>query len=301
MNSSSKPNRSLLFVPGDDERKLDRALHSRADIIILDLEDAVAPNRKEHARAEVSSRIRSGAFGSANVAVRINPRGSGDFEEDLAVVVPAWPNLLMIPKVEGLHDVEHVARVVAKHEVPGSPLHLLALVETARGIERLGSFSDPPASPDSGIERLAGLCFGNADFALDMGLPDADLANGVLAQARSRLAIAAVAARVPPIDGVCLAVKDDDAFAAQARAAVGLGFEGKLCIHPAQVGLANEIFTPDANRTEASQRILDAWESSAGDDRGVITLDGQMVDAPLVEVHRRVLERARVARIADES
>jgi citrate lyase subunit beta/citryl-CoA lyase len=277
-----------MFVPGHDVRKLDRADTAGADTLILDLEDAVATSRKERAREEVSNRIRSAAFTASEVAVRVNAPGTRYFEADLACVVAAGARLLMIPKAESARGIAAVSRAVSKIERSGdgAPVRFLALVESARGIAQVESIGQ-------GASRLDGLCFGNADFALDMGLPDGDPSTGVVYQARCNLAIAAVAARVSPIDGVCLSVKDDAAFAAEATEAVRLGFQGKLCIHPSQVPLANEIFTPSDDQIAAARRIVEAWNTAMASGEGVFSLDGKMIDAPLVAIQKRVLERAR--------
>jgi citrate lyase subunit beta/citryl-CoA lyase len=167
---------------------------------------------------------------------------------------------------------------------------LLALVETAAGISRVEELAGANS-------RIDALCFGNADFSLDMGLPEADPSTGVLLHARCRLAIAAAAAKVTPIDGVCLAVKDTDAFAKEGNLALRLGFEGKLCIHPAQVEIANSIFTPTADQIETALRVIEGWEAAVADGKGVFALDGKMVDPPLVDIQQRVIDRAKQAGI----
>jgi citrate lyase subunit beta/citryl-CoA lyase len=288
MTRKSRTRRSLLFVPGNDVRKLDRADTACADTVILDLEDAVAANEKERAREEVANRIRGAAFTTSEVAVRINAPGTREFEADIDTVVSAGARLLLIPKAESALGMAGVSKAVSKIERTGvgGSVRLLALVESARGIAHLESIGQ-------GSSRLEGLCFGNADFALDMSLPDADPSSGVVYHARCDLAIAAVAARVSPIDGVCLSVRDDAAFRAEAMEAVRLGFHGKLCIHPSQVRLANEIFSPSEGQVAAARRIVEAWDAATMRGQGVFSLDGKMIDAPLVEVQKQLLERAR--------
>ena len=296
MRWKSRCRRSLLFVPGQDVRKLDRADTAGADTLILDLEDAVATSQKERAREEVSNRIRGAAFTASEVAVRVNAPGTRYFEADLASVVTAGARLLMIPKAENALGIAAVSEAVAKIEPSGESarVRFLALVESARGIAHVASIGQ-------GTSRLEGLCFGNADFALDMGLPDGDPSSGVVYQARCNLAIAAVATRLSPIDGVCLSVKDDAAFGAEATEAVRLGFQGKLCIHPSQVPLANKIFTPTDDQIVAARRIVEAWNTATASGQGVFSLDGKMIDAPLVAVQKRVLERARSVKELPES
>jgi len=134
-----------------------------------------------------------------------------------------------------------------------------------------------------------------------MGLPEPDPATGVLLHARCRLAIAAAAAKVAPIDGVCLAVKDTAAFLEEGNMALRLGFEGKLCIHPAQVEIANAIFTPTTEQIETALRVIDGWEAAVADGKGVFALDGKMIDPPLVYIHQRVIDRAKLAGALDRT
>jgi len=146
---------------------------------------------------------------------------------------------------------------------------------------------------------LDALCFGNADFSLDMGLADSDLSAGVVYHARSSLAITAAAAGVVAIDGVCLAIRDDNAFESEARAALSMGFMGKLCIHPTQVAIANDVFTPTPEQIARAKRVVDASSEAERPGQGVFALDGKMVDAPLLLLQQRLLERARRAGVLD--
>jgi citrate lyase beta subunit len=284
----SRPRRSLLFVPGSDPRKLDKADSAGADTLILDLEDAVVPGQKQQARTLVAERIRSGAFEASEVAVRVNAPQTEFFAADLAAVVSAGARLLVIPKAESARGIAAVSRAVSQIErsSDGETVRLLALVESARGIANVSSIAQK-------ARRLDGLCFGNADFSLDMGLPDGDPSSGVVYHARCNLAIAAVAGDLSAIDGVCLSVRDAAAFRAEASEAARLGFHGKLGIHPSQVPLANEIFTPTDEQIVAARRIVDAWDAASASGQGVFSLDGKMIDAPLVAIQKRVLARAQ--------
>jgi citrate lyase beta subunit len=226
------------------------------------------------------------------MAVRVNPLESPNFEADLEAVVSAGARTIMLPKSQSPEGLEQAsaaaARLEAKLEAPSGSVRLLALVETAAGISRVEAL----AGADS---RIDALCFGNADFSLDMGLPDADPSTGVLLHARCRLAIAAAAAKVTPIDGVCLAAKDTAAFSEEGNLALRLGFEGKLCIHPAQVEIANSIFTPTADQIETALRVIEGWKAAVADGKAVFALDGKMVDPPLVDIQQRVIDRAKQA------
>jgi len=292
MRQTTRLRRSLLFVPGSEQRKLDRSRETAADLLIFDLEDSVAPDHKARAREMVADHIRSVGSAEPEFSVRVNPLESPDFEADLEAVVSAGARTIMLPKSQSPEDLENAsataARLEAKFEAPGESVRLLALVETAAGISRVEALADADS-------RIDALCFGNADFSLDMGLPEADTSTGVLLHARCRLAIAAAAAKVTPIDGVCLAVKDTAAFLEEGNLALRLGFEGKLCIHPAQVEIANSIFTPTAGQIETALRVIEGWEAAVADGKGVFALDGKMIDPPLVDIQQRVIDRAKQA------
>jgi len=281
--------RSLFFVPGGEPRKLEKARGAGADTLLLDLEDSVAVPEKERAREAVAGCVREGGFGEAEVAVRVNPPGTPFFEDDLAQAVGAGAHAIMLPKAERAEGVARVAAQIAALEASrpsGPPVRLLALVETAAGIVNAASL--PRAGP-----RVDALCFGHADFSRDMGLVDVDPARGVVLHARCTLAIAARAADVAPIDTVFVDVRDEAGFRADARLGVELGFEGKLCIHPAQVGIANEIYSPTDAQIDYARRVVEAAAEARAAGRGVFTVDGKMVDEPLIAAQERILGRAR--------
>ena len=286
--------RSLLFVPGAETRKLERADSAGADTLVFDLEDSVELGAKERARALVGERLAAGTGHSERV-VRINGCHTPYFERDVFEVVAAGARSLMLPKscpATLARARLHLASVEQQLSLEAGCIRLLGLVETADGIGRLPQLLDEPA-------RLDALCLGNADFSLDMGLADGDLSAGVVFHARCSLAIAAAAAGVAAIDGVCLAVRDTDAFAAEARTAANLGFTGKLCIHPAQVAVANDVFTPTPEQIARARAVVEAWAAAPRGAPGVFSLDGRMVDAPVLELQQRVLERARRAGVLD--
>jgi citrate lyase beta subunit len=288
--------RSLLFVPGGELRKLEGADSAGADTLIFDLEDSVDLGSKERARNLVVERLKAGSFDSECV-VRINGCHTPYFDRDVLEVVAAGARSLMLPKCNPSTLARarlHLASVEQQLALEAGCVRLLGLVETANGIARLPWLLDEPA-------RLDALCFGNADFSLDMGLPDGDLCAGVVYHARCSLAITAVAAGVVSIDGVCLAIRDDDAFEAEARDALSLGFTGKLCIHPAQVPIANHVFTPTPDQIARARRVLDASSAAEQAGQGVFALDGKMVDAPVLELQQRLLDRARRAGVLDET
>lgn len=280
-----------MFVPGAEPRKLERARESGADTLLLDLEDAVVPERKTEAREQVAAVLRAGGFGNSEVAVRVNAPGTAELDRDLEAVVGAGARLLMLPKSQNADEIARVVESFRRFE-GGRPaaeeVKLLLLVESPVGI--IQAVTIGRATP-----RTEALCFGHADFSLAMGLVDFDASKGIVYHARCALVIAAKACGVTPIDTVHLAVKDEAAFREDAEIGLRLGFEGKLCIHPRQVEIVNEVYTPRPEQIDYALRVVEAWERARAEGRGVFTLDGQMIDAPLVEVQQRILERARRA------
>ena len=255
--------RTLLFVPGDRPDRFDKAVASGADVVLLDLEDAVAPDRKDAARSAVERWLTAGG----RAAVRLNASGTPGYERDLASAVSA--SGVVLPKAE---SPEVVAALVAALP-PGTPV--LPLVETPRGLLAVSEICSVP-----GVARVA---FGNADFAAELGVdPASHLA---LAAARSQIVYASAAAGcAPPVDGVTTSVRDSSALLADARHARELGFTGKLLIHPSQVEPVARLMAPTAEEVRWAREVL----ASAGD--GVSVVDGHMVDEPVLRRARRVLE-----------
>lgn len=264
-----------------------------ADTLLFDLEDSVAPQHKAEARKHVAAALQAGGFGDTEAAVRVNAPGTPYFDADLEAVIAAGGCTIMLPKSE---SVEQIARAVAtlhtlergRQEKGEESTKLLLLVESPAGIAQ--ALTIGRVTP-----RIEALCFGHADFSSSMGLMEADASEGVVYHARCSLVIAAKACGVTPIDTVYLAVNDERAFREDAELGLNLGFEGKLCIHPRQVEIANEVYTPEPEQIDRALRVIEAWERAQAEGRGVFTLDGKMIDAPLVAVHKRVLERARRA------
>ena len=282
--------RSLLFVPGIATQRFAKARDSGADTILCDLEDSVPPDAKERARELVCTALGEGGFGDTEAAVRINAPGTPYHEDDLRAVATAGAQAIMIPKSERVEDLQAAASVLDELDAPA---RILALLETPRGVARALDVGE--ASP-----RVAALCFGHADFALEMGVPADDPSSGVLFHARCAVAVAARACNAQPVDNVCLAVRDDEAIRRDVEVGMRLGFEGKLCIHPAQVAIANELYTPTPEQVQYAQRVVSGWRAARAEGLGVFTLDNKMVDAPLVRAQERVLARAHRAGLIAE-
>lgn len=260
--------RSVLFVPGTRTDWVAKAFRAGADLVVVDLEDAVAAADKERARAAVAQLSARPAL-----TVRCNPPGSAEGRADLAALRTAgWSGGVVIPKVESAADIAAVRR--AWPEPP-----LLALVESAVGLVRA-----PEIATAEGVVRLA---FGLVDYQRDLGLPG-DPAG--LDYPRSMLAVASRVAGLPaPVDGPVVALGDGEAVAADARRARALGMRGKVCIHPAQVPVVNAVFSPGAEEIEWARRVIAAADAAG---QGVLRVDGEMVDRPVLDRARQILSSA---------
>jgi citrate lyase subunit beta / citryl-CoA lyase len=296
--NSSAPLRSWLFVPGDSERKQTRALQSAADVIILDLEDSVAPAQLPAARrrvAEVLGAARSA--GGPQRWVRINPPGGALMSEDLtAVFAQAVPAGLVLPKISSPEEIVTVADLLTTLERgrDAVPARLLVIAtETARGLLALPGY--PAAlSGEAAAARLAGLTWGMEDLSAALGASGKRDAHGALTftfqLARTQCLLAAAALGVQAIDQVFTDFRDADGLAGEVGAARRDGFSGKLAIHPDQIAPINQAFSPSGAEREHARRVVAAFEAAAG--AGVAELDGQMIDRPHLLLAQRILAAA---------
>jgi len=277
--------RSLLFAPGDDARKADKALASPADGVILDLEDSVALPGKDAARAQVAALLPS--VSRPGVVVRINPRGTPWYLADLAAAVPHRPAAVLLPKCTGLDDLRaldhHLEALEVAHGLPiGSVLVLALVTETAASLARL----DYRGAPG----RLLALCFGAEDLSADLGIAPRDAGQAYaapVAAARAMTVLAAAAAGVPALDTPWPDPRDPAGLAGEAQQAATDGFAGKLCIHPAQITAVNVAFTPTPERVAWAVRVRNGF--AAHPDAGVFALDGKMIDRPHLRLAERIL------------
>lgn len=285
--------RSLLFAPGDSPRKLDKAFGCGTDCVILDLEDSVAIGRKQAARdtaANFLASVRS-AETRPRLYVRINALDTGLAEADLEAVLPRRPDGIMLPKCRHGADVQHLgARLAVREAEVGAPdgaTQIIAVAtETAASVFGLGSYA-------GASRRLAGLTWGAEDLSADLGaetnrLPDDSYAPPYLL-VRSLTLIAAHAAETQAIDTVYPAFRNMEGFRAECLAARRDGFTAKMAIHPDQVAVINEVFTPPADQVARARAIVAAF--AADPEAGVIGLDGEMLDRPHLKRAERLLAR----------
>ena len=289
--------RSLLFVPGDSQSKMENAVGCGADALILDLEDSVAEGAKPTARATISAFLkRHRQPRRPQLWVRINPIGSVLVLEDLAAVAPDGPDGIVLPKPDSAAAVIQLDMQLSEHETragrsPGGIKVLPIATETPASLFSLGSYT--PAVP-----RLAGITWGAEDLPTALGAVISRHENGQYTDAcrlaRTLCLAAAANAGVPAIETVYPAFRDLDgvrAYAAQGRRE---GFSGMMAIHPAQVSTINEVFTPGVAEIAEAQRIVNAFAASP--DVGVVAMDGKMVDAPHLVRAQRVLAMAQAVK-----
>ena len=292
--------RSLLFVPADDAKKLDKAMACGADALIVDLEDSIP------ARGKAQARMRAAAFiGEAGKAahrprllVRINGFATGLADADLDAVVPARPDAIMLPKAEGGPDVVRAdAKLSAREAIAGLPdgsIRIVAIAtETATALFLAGTYGGASA-------RLEGLTWGAEDLSAELGAKANRDGDGRFLDpyrlARALCLAGAAAARVQAIDTVAVDFRNAAALRQESEEARRDGFTGKMAIHPAQVPIINEVFAPSAAAVAEARAVIAAFE--ANPDRGTVGIDGVMYDRPHLERARQLLARATAAGLA---
>jgi citrate lyase subunit beta/citryl-CoA lyase len=287
--------RSLLFVPGDSQRKFEKALGTDADVLILDLEDSVALSAKEAARQTARAALEAARRLDRRplLYVRVNPLDSGLIEADLDAVVPAAPDGIMLPKALGGQSVMHLSTKLAVREaesdLPDGGIAILPIAtESAAAIFVMGSYAGASG-------RLRGLSWGAEDLSADVGALANRLPDGTYTDpyrlARSLALFAACAAEIAPIDTVFTNFRDAKGLETECAAGRRDGFTGKLAIHPDQVEVINRAFTPSAEEIGRARAIIDAFARNPG--AGVLGVDGEMVDRPHVRRAERLLQRVK--------
>lgn len=278
--------RSLLFVPGNSAKMIAKAAASPADVIILDLEDAVHPDAKPEARKVVVEAL-AGTTAGPRRYVRVNSLDTAWCREDLEAIIPAGPDGIVLPKTSGPEDVVRLSDLIARHERPertGKTNIIVVCTETASSTLSLAakSWHHP---------RLAGLMWGGEDLSAAIGATtnrdDQGRYTGPFALARNLCLLAACAADVAPIDAVFTDFRDGTGLRSEADAARRDGFSAKAAIHPSQVEIINRCFTPTDDERRWAERVVAAFQSSA---KGAVQLDGIMLDAPHLKQARRIIE-----------
>lgn len=292
--------RSLLAVPASNRKMVEKALASEADAVFLDLEDAVAPEKKAGARDDVVRALNELDWGGRPKLFRVNALDTRWFYRDVVEVVEAAGERLdavLVPKVNRPEDLHAVAVLLdgieLDGELPPGKIALEAQIETAEGLTNIDAIA-------RSTDRLGALHFGPGDFAASLGMPQTSLGTrdewdeaypghrfGYVMQ---RMVVAARAAGLRAVDGPMADHRDEKGLRAACRLARALGFDGKWCIHPAQVPVANEVFSPTEGEISWAEKVVGAYESANAAGSGAVSVDGQMVDAASIRMARRTLD-----------
>lgn len=280
--------RSVLFMPGDSLRKIEKAATLPADSVIMDLEDGVAFNRKTEARATIVEALRTLDFGGRERLVRINPVGSGLEMADLDAVAAGRPDGLVLPKAESAAQVQWISQALASAEDaqgwPRGAVRLLVIIETALGVMNVREI----AAAD---DRVDALMFGAEDLAGDIGATRTAEGWEVF-YARSAVVTAAAAYHRQAIDTVFVDLSDGEGLRRECQRAMQMGYSGKMAIHPRQVEIINAAFTPSAEAVAGARRLIAAYAQHQAAGTGVFAYEGKMVDMPMIRAAEQVLARA---------
>lgn len=282
--------RALLYMPGDNWKMITKSITLGVDSICMDMEDGTAFNKKAEARATIARALQELDFGASEKLARINSVGSGWEQDDIEAVLPYHPDGIVIPKVESFKQVEWAGRIIEDAELKYgwalNSIRILIGVETAKGILSLKEIAAHP--------RLDAIIFGGEDFAASIGATRTKEALELL-YARQAVIVACAAYDLQAIDIVAIDYKDLEALKAEAEFGAGLGFSGKQVIHPNQVQVVQEAFTPSAEAIAYARRIVETFEASQREGKGAYSLDGKMIDMPLLKNAQKVLARAKAA------
>ncbi|PWK61848.1 CoA ester lyase [Aminobacter sp. AP02] len=288
--------RSLLFVPGDSEKKLERGFSSGADVVIVDLEDSVSADNKGHARGVAADFIASRRNETrAAIYVRVNDLSTGLTDDDLRAIVPMAPDGIMLPKSNSGADVQQLSTKLRVHEaengLPDGAIGIIPIItETATGVLATGSYAGASA-------RVSGLTWGAEDLSAAIGARATRDSSGrytdVFRLARAMTVLGAAAADVAAIDTVFVNFRHAEALRAECLDAERDGFTAKMAIHPDQVAVINEAFTPSAEAIAHAEAVVVAFRTAGNP--GVVGIDGQMYDRPHLRRAERLLTRAKAA------
>lgn len=284
-----QPLRTLLLVPGNKQKMLEKARTVNADAVILDLEDSVPVSEKETARATVRAALEDGGYGP-QVILRVNGFATGLTEDDLKGAFGPGVAAICLPRVAGLADTLQLAPLITEiehlHGRKVGTVSIVGMIETARGMLHAFELAE-------GCLRVQALCLGGEDLVCDLGAVRTQTGEE-LAHAQGRLILAARATAVVAIDTIWTDLSDMEGLRAQAQKARELGYSGKLIIHPDQVAPVHQAFTPTAKEVVHAQRVVEAFDAASKRGGGMITLDGHMIHGPTVARARETLKLAGV-------
>ncbi|MGD8834933.1 MAG: CoA ester lyase [Desulfobacteraceae bacterium] len=274
--------RSRIYLPGNSPRMIQKGPHLGADAVILDLEDSVSPEEKDAARILVARAIETLDFGGSEVMVRINPIHAGGLD-DLPVVLAAGPDSIVVPKCECRDDVLKIDSAINDFN-PAKPVAILPMIETAKGI--LNAYEVASASP-----RVDAVTFGGEDFTQDIGATRTKQGREIF-WGRSMLVIAAKAAGVQALDTVFSDLKDEQGLRRDTRTIKEMGFDGRAAVHPAQIEIIHDVFTPTETEIQHAADVISAAEKARREGLGVAVVKGKMVDKPIIQRAEKIIRIA---------
>jgi citrate lyase subunit beta-like protein len=282
--------RALLYMPGDNWKMITKSITLGVDSICMDMEDGAAITKKAEARQTIAKALQELDFGESEKLARINSVGSGWEKDDIEAVLPYQPDGIVIPKVESYEQIEWASKIIEEAELNYgwrvNSLRILIGIETARGVLNLKEIASHP--------RLDAIIFGGEDFAASIGANRTKEAIELL-YARQAVIIACAANDLQAIDIVTIDYKDEENLRHESEFGARLGFSGKQIIHPAQVAVVQKAFTPSEEEIAYAKRIVETFEASQKEGRGAYSLDGKMIDMPLLKHAQKVLARAKGA------
>lgn len=284
MTEISRPRRSVLYLPGANERALEKAAGLPADALILDLEDAVAPDAKIDARERVCAAATEGRYGHREVAIRANGLDTDWFADDVAAIAQAGPDALLVPKVGSVDDVRAIEAALERGGAPDRT-RIWAMLETPSAVLRAQEIC-------AASERLAVLVMGTNDLVKELRAQRVP-GRGPLVPSLAWCVLAARDAGKVIVDGVYNDLDDAEGFEAECRQGRELGFDGKTLIHPKQLEPCNRVFAPSDAEVASASEIIEAFEAAQRDGRGVVTVGGRMIENLHVEEARRTLAQAK--------
>lgn len=283
MTASNRPRRSALYMPASNARALEKAKTLDCDVVILDLEDAVAPDAKQDARISAAEAVRGGGYGHRELVIRINRLDTPWGIADVQAAAEAEPDAILLPKVESAAEVVQLEALMEGVK-PGTRTAIWCMIETPRGFLKLEDIA-------FASHRLGCLVMGFADLVKDLRAVDT-VERLPLHYAMSRAVMTARAAGIDVLDGMYPVIKDEDGLVRQCRQAREFGFDGKTLIHPSQVAPCNAAFAPSEAEAAQARRIVEAFEAAKAEGKGLAVLDGQMIEALHADAARRVLAMA---------
>jgi citrate lyase subunit beta/citryl-CoA lyase len=291
MMPDARPRRSVLYMPGSNPRALEKGRSLAADALILDLEDAVSPDAKDTARAQVGDAVAAGGYGRREIVIRSNGLDTPWGHDDLIMAATSGADAVLLPKVESADAVRRAERVLRAAGAPDA-LAIWCMIETPRGVLHAEQIAD--AGP-----RLAALVMGTSDLAKDLHCAHTPMRLPLLTSL-SHCLLAARAAGLAIVDGVHLDLNDDDGFRRACEDGLDMGFDGKTLIHPKTIATANEVFEPAEETVAWSRRVIDAHRAASARGEGVVLLDGKLIENLHVEEAHRIVALAEAIAARDE-